>query len=158
MVLRALKFIRLPILLMIIFTIGRFTQGLLGVPYMPRGTATFGIVMLTITTAIYWGALSKRIGRFGWLGTVVIGVLLGLVSQILIFLATLVSYVAGVDTYFTHWDALNLQEGQTATMGEALGRRAGGLVAGPIIGLVMASIGRLLAPLAPAPNPKEPEA
>jgi hypothetical protein len=152
MLVRVLRFIRLPLLLLVVFTVGRFVQGLMGVPYMPRGTATFGIVMLTITTSVYWGALSKRVGRFSWAGTVLVGVLIGLASQILIFSATLVSYLAGVETYFTHWDALNVPEGTRLTMAEALGTRAGGLVAGPIIGTIMASIGRLLAPLAPAPE------
>ena len=152
MVLRVLRFIRLPLLLLVIFTVGRFVQGLMGVPYMPRGTATFGIVMLTITTGIYWGALSKRVGRFSWAGTVLVGVLIGLASQILIFTATLVSYLAGVETYFTHWDALNVPEGTKLTMAQALQTRAGGLVAGPIIGTITASIGRALAPLAPAPE------
>jgi hypothetical protein len=155
MVLRVLHFIRLPLLMLLIFTVGRFTQGLLGVPYMPRGTATFGILMLTLTTSLYWGALSKRIGNFGWAGTVLVGVLLGLTSQILIFLATALSYALGVETYFTHWDALNVPEGTKVGMGQALTTRAGGLVAGPILGTVLASIGRLLAFLAPAPAEQE---
>ena len=154
MVLRVLHFIRLPLLMLLIFTIGRFVHGLFGVPYMPRGTATFGILMLTLTTALYWGALSKRIGNFGWAGTVLVGVLIGLSSQILIFLATLLSYALGLETYFTHWDALNVPEGTKVEMGRAMLIRAPGLIVGPILGTIMASIGRLLSALAPSPGEK----
>lgn len=149
MVLRVLHFIRLPLLMLLIFTVGRFVLGLNGVPYSPRGNAMFGIVMLTITSSIYWGALSKRVGHFGWVGTLLVGAGIGLSAQILIFLATALSYAMGLETYFTHWDALNVPEGAKVAMGEALQRRAGGLVVGPILAAVFACIGRLLSALAP---------
>jgi hypothetical protein len=152
MVLRVLHFIRLPLLMLVIFTVGRFLLGLNGVPYAPRGNAIFGIVVLTITSALYWGALSKRVGHFGWAGTVLVGIGIGLSAQILIFLATALSYAMGVETYFTHWDALNVPEGTKLAMGEALQRRLGGLLFGPITAIIFACIGRLLAPLAPAPE------
>lgn len=153
MILRVLRFVRLPILLILIFAIGRFWFGYAGTPYTPRTNAIFSTVMLTIVSSLYWGALSKRVGGFGWVGTVLAGVTLGLWNQILIFLLTALSYMMGVEatSYYTNWDNLNIEEGTTLTMGEALGARAGGLIAGPIIGLVAASIGRLFAFMAPEP-------
>ncbi|HYO99856.1 MAG TPA: hypothetical protein VER76_06680 [Pyrinomonadaceae bacterium] len=142
MFLRVLRFVRLPLVLLVIWTIARFSVGLAGVPYAPRGNAMFSIVGLTVISALIFGALSKRVGGFGWVGTILIGVVLGLFSQILIFAATLISYAAGVNTYFTHWDALNIPEGTTLPMAAALTTRAGGLIAGPIIGTIMALIGR----------------
>ena len=150
MVLRVLHFVRLPLLMLLIFAVGRFLLGLNGVPYAPRGNAIFSIVGLTIVSTIYWGALSKRVGRFTWLGTVLVGVTIGLCGQILIFLATALSYAMGAETYFTHWDALNVPEGTRVAMGEAMQRRAGGLFFGPITATVFACIGRMLSALAPA--------
>jgi hypothetical protein len=142
MFLRVLRFVRLPLVLLVIWTIARFSVGLAGVPYAPRGNAMFSIVGMTIICTLIYGALSKRVGNFTWLGTVLIGVVLGLFAQILIFTATLISYAANLNTYFTHWDALNVPEGTVAPMAQAMAARAGGLLAGPITGTIVALIGR----------------
>ena len=111
MLLRVLRYVRLPLVLIVIWTVLRFINGpVFGTPYAPRGNAMFSI--------------------------------LGLFSQVLIFLATLISYAADLDTYFRHWDALNIPEGTTATMSQALITRASGLLFGPIMVMVMALIGR----------------
>jgi hypothetical protein len=76
------------------------------VPYAPRGNAMFSIVGLSFVSAFYWGALSPRIGGFGWGGTAHRGLVIGLWAQILIFTATCLSYAMGIETsYFRHWDA-----------------------------------------------------
>jgi hypothetical protein len=139
---RILRFVRLPLVLLVIWTIARFSIGLAGVPYAPRGNAMFSILGLTIICALIYGAMSNRIGNFNWVGTILIGIVLGLFSQILIFTATLISYAAGLDTYFRHWDALNIPEGTTVPMAKALATRAGGLLAGPILATIVALVGR----------------
>ena len=150
---RVLRFVRLPLVLLVIWTIARFSIGLAGTPYAPRGNAMFSILGLTIICALIYGAMSNHIGRFSWLGTLLIGLVLGLFSQILIFTATLISYLAKVNTYFTHWDALNIPEGTTATMTQAMTTRAGGLLVGPILIIVVALIGRaVFGALAPRCN------
>ena len=153
MFLRVLRFVRLPLVLLVIWTIARFSVGLAGVPYAPRGNAMFSVVGVTVISALIYGAMSNRVGNFSWLGTILIGVVLGLFSQILIFTATLISYLANVNTYFTHWDALNIPEGTTATMTQALTTRASGLLFGPIMITVMTLIGRaVFGALAPRCN------
>lgn len=143
MFLRVLRFVRLPLLLIVIWTVLRFINGpVFGTPYAPRGNAMFSIVGLTIICAFIYGALSKRVGNFSWVGTILIGLVIGLAAQIMIFTATLISYLAKVDTYFTHWDALNIPEGTTATMAQAMTARAGGLLFGPILIIVVTLIGR----------------
>jgi len=144
MLLRVLRFVRLPLVLIVIWTIARFSLGLMNVPYAPRGNAMFSVFGVTAISAVIYGALSNRVGRFNWIGTILIGVVLGLFSQILIFTATLISYAAGLDTYFTHWDALNIPEGTTVPMAKAMTSRAGGLLAGPIMGTIFALIGRVV--------------
>ncbi|HZG52802.1 MAG TPA: hypothetical protein VEZ40_11770 [Pyrinomonadaceae bacterium] len=142
MLLRVLRFVRLPLVLLVIWTIARFSVGLAGMPYAPRGNAMFSIVGLTIICALIYGAMSNRIGNFNWVGTILIGLVLGLFSQILIFTATLISYAADLNTYFTHWDALNVPEGTTVPMAKAMTARAGGILVGPIMIIVMTVIGR----------------
>jgi len=142
MLMRVLRFVRLPLVLLVIWTIARFAVGLAGTPYAPRGNAMFSIASVTIICALIYGAMSNRVGNFSWLGTALIGFVLGLFSQILIFTATLVSYLANVNTYFIHWDALNVPEGTVVPMAQGMTARAGGLVVGPILIIVMALIGR----------------
>ena len=114
----------------------------------------FSIVGLTFVSSFYFGAMSRRLGEFGWAGTALVGYSIGLWGQILIFLGTWLSFVAGIESsYFRHWDALNVPEGTVVTMAAALSARAGGLVIGPLLAIVPALIGRLASALAPEARP-----
>jgi hypothetical protein len=150
MIARVLRFVRLPLLMLLIFAVARFALGANGVPYAPRGNAMFSIVGLSFVSAVYFGALSRRVGGFGWGGTALVGYSIGLWAQILIFVATWLSFAMGIETsYFRHWDALNVPEGTVVSMAAAMQTRAGGLLVGPIIVIVPALIGRVLSALAP---------
>ena len=151
MVAQVLRFIRLPLVLLVVYAIARFSLGLAGVPYAPRGNAMFSVVGLTFISSLYFGAMSGRVARLNWGGTVLIGLFIGLFAQILVFAATFASYAAHLNTYFVHWDALNVPEGTTVPMSQALMARLGGLIINPIIATIVALIGRLLAFLAPKP-------
>jgi hypothetical protein len=146
---RILRFVRLPLLLILIFAIGRFTLGLVGMPYAPRGNAMFSIIAVLLVSSFYWGALSGRVGGFSWLGAALIGATLALFAQILIFSATALSYALDLKTYFVHWDSLNVQEGTVVPMSKALASRAGNIVVWPIFCAIIALIGRALGALAP---------
>jgi hypothetical protein len=115
-----IRFVRLPLLLLLLFAVGRFILGLAGVPYFPRGTAIFSIVVLSFISSFYFGALSGKVGGFGWGGALLTGTVIGLAAQILIFTATLVSYLGDFNTYFRHWDALNVPEGTVVPMARAM--------------------------------------
>jgi hypothetical protein len=142
---RAFRFIRLPLLLLVIFAVVRLSLGAAGIPYAPRGSAMSSMFVLTLISSFYYGALSRKVGGFGWGGTLLIGYLIGLSSQILIFLATWLSYTANIETsYFRHWDFLDVSAGTIVPMATALWNRLGPLVAGPIITMVPAIIGRAL--------------
>jgi len=150
MIVRVLRFVRLPLVLLSIFAVARFSLGAAGVPYAPRGNAMFSIVGLSLVSSFYFGALSRKLGGFGWGGTLLVGYSIGLFAQILIFAATWLSYVANIEaSYFRHWDALNVPAGTVVPMAKALATRAGGLLVGPIISIVPAVIGRALSALAP---------
>lgn len=154
---RVLRFVRLPLLLLSIWAVARFALGMSSVPYAPRGNAMFSIVGLTFISTFYFGALSRRVGGFSWAGTLLVGYTIGLFGQILIFLATWLSYAMNIETsYFRHWDALNVPEGTIVPMGQAMMARVGGLVVGPLFAVVPAVIGRALGALAPDPASPTP--
>ncbi len=143
MISRVLRFVRLPLLLILIWAVLRFLmQPVFGAPYAPRGNAAFSVVGLTLVSCLYFGAMSGRVARLSWLGAFPVGVVIGLFAQILIFTATLVSYAAGIETYFIHWDALNVPEGTSVPMGKAMISRASGLFFGSLFAGVFALIGR----------------
>ncbi len=150
---QVLRFVRLPLLLVTIYAVLRFLLGpVFHVPYAPRGNAMFSVLGLAIISSFYFGALSRRIGGFGWLGTLLVGFIIGEYAQVLIFLATLVSYVANLTTYYIHWDSLNVPEGTVVPMAQALTSRAFGLLLGSLLPIIAALIGRALSALAPAPR------
>jgi hypothetical protein len=152
MVGRVLRFIRLPLVLLVIFAAARFSLGAAGVPYAPRGNAMFSIVGLSLVSSFYFGAMSRKVAGLGWGGTVLVGYSIGLFAQILIFAATWLSYAAGIEaSYFRHWDALNVPPGTLVPLATALTTRAGGLLVGPILAIIPALIGRALGGLAPEP-------
>jgi hypothetical protein len=98
---RVLRFVRLPLVMLVLFAIGRFSLGLAKVPYAPRGNAIFSIVVLAIVSSIYFGALSGKVGGFSWSGAILTGVVIGFFAQLLIFSATLATYLGGLDTYYS---------------------------------------------------------
>jgi cytochrome c-type biogenesis protein CcmE len=76
--------------------------------------------------------------------------ILGLASQVVIVLATVLSYLAGTETYFNHPMALNQPGVEAVPMGQALVIRLGGLVvntlANGIVGMIGWALGGLLPP------------
>ena len=153
MFLNVLRFVRLPLVLLLIFAIARFWLGASGYPYAPRGNAMFSLVGLTLVSCVYYGAMSKKIGGFGWLGTILIGVVIMEWTQVLVWTATLVSLKGGfTNSYFIHWDALNIKEGEVKTFAEIMTARTLALVFAPISAIVAVVIGRLaFSPLVAAP-------
>ncbi|MFL6210489.1 MAG: hypothetical protein ACJ74W_16655 [Pyrinomonadaceae bacterium] len=151
---QVLRFVRLPLLLILIYAVMRLIIGLNGVPYAPRGNAVFSVVGLTIISSLYFGALSRKVGGFGWLGTVLVGFIIALWAQILIFTLTLISYSAHLNnSYYLHWDSLGFKEPMPVTMNQLLAIRGGGLVVNIILGIVAALLGRaLFGMLAPTPR------
>lgn len=149
MLLQVLKLIRLPLLMIFIYATLRFILGIQGVPYAPRGNAMFSVVGISFISSIYFGAISHRGAHLNWGGTILTGALIGLFSQTLIFTATFISYAGNLNTYYVHWDALNVPEGTVVPMAKALQSRVGGIIVGSVISVVLASIGRLLSGLLP---------
>ncbi|HLL76982.1 MAG TPA: hypothetical protein VK421_17135 [Pyrinomonadaceae bacterium] len=144
---RVLRYVRLPLLLILIWAVLRFLMGpVFGAPYAPRGNAVFSVFGLTVISSLYFGAMSSRVGRLSWVGTLLVGVVLGLWAQVLIFTATLLSYLAGLEatSYYTHWDALNVPEGTAVPMAQAMVSRAVGLAFGPLLPAIAALLGRLI--------------
>jgi hypothetical protein len=111
----------------------------MGVPY-ERGTVIFSLVPLSWTLSFAFAAFSRPLRGYGWKKAVLLSATIVLTAQILIFGATVVSYLVGAETYFNNPIALNVTE--PVTLGQALPIRLQGLVANTIIGgVILGSLG-----------------
>ncbi len=141
-----LQLARLYLVLLVLFTAGRFLQGARGVPYAD-GHHVFSIVTLTLMTAFFFGAFCRRWRDYRLLQTLGVSASLGLLSQLVILLATLASYGLGIDSYFTNPRALNAPG--PLTLVQALPVRLGGLVVNPILSSFAGALGWALGALLP---------
>jgi hypothetical protein len=134
-----LRLARLYFVLLALVATGRWLMGTaFKVPY-DRGNPVFTIVTLTVLSAIFYGAFCRRWRGFSAWQAAVMGFLMGLVSQIVILLATVASYVLGIDSYFNHPIALNSPG--PLSFGQAVLTRLGGLVANPISAGIIGALG-----------------
>jgi hypothetical protein len=144
-----LRLARLYLLLLAIVTIGRWTLGFQHVPY-EKATDKLSIVILTLFASIFYGAFGRRWLNFRIGQALALAMLLGAVSQVVILLSTVVSYLSGIDSYFTHPLALN-QKTATAVVsfGQALWIRAYGLVVNTLISGIAGAVGWAMGALLP---------
>lgn len=141
-----LRLARLYFVALAIFTVGRWLMGVKAVPY-EKGHHVFSIVILTALSCFYYAAFARRWRGYKLFPAVGLAMTLGLASQVVILLATALSYALGIDTYFTHPTALNVQEALPA--GQAIARRAMGLVGNTISSGIIGGLGWALGGLLP---------
>jgi hypothetical protein len=147
-----LQFVRLPILLFVTFFVGRLALGAaMGVskPTYDLANRLFSMVILEVHVGLLWGAVGRRYRGYGIGGSMTAVVLAVVVSQILIFAGTAISYIAGINTLFNFGEALN-QPGATLSFGAAMASRTLTFVANCIIGAIAGAIGWALGGLVPA--------
>ena len=107
------------------------------------------MVILEAHVGLLWGAAGRRYRGYSIGGSIAAVVLAVAVAQILIFVGTAVSYLAGVPTFFNFGEALN-QPGATLSFGMAMASRTGSFIANLLVGVICGGIGWLLGPLVPA--------
>jgi len=141
-----LRIARLYLVLLAIFAAARFAQGAMGVDYA-KAHHVFSIFVLTVMASVFYAAFCRRWRGFRILQAMCLGSIFGFIAQVVIFLATVISYLLGVDTFFNHPTALNQTE--PVSLARAVGIRAPGLVIFPIVNAIAAAIGWALGGLLP---------
>ena len=132
-----IRFAKLPIVLLVLFMVARLILGATGVPYQ-SGTIV-SMVFLAWMSAFFFGAFSRRLRGYNWKQAMLLGLTIALSAQVLIFAATLMSYLLGAETYFNHPTALNAAD--SVPLGQAVPTRLGGLVANSIFGAIWGLLG-----------------
>lgn len=140
-----LRLARLYFVLLALVTAGRWFVSFRA-PY-DAATDKVSIVIMTLFASLFYAAFCRRWLGYSVVPAMTLGALFGLAAQLVIFLATFASYLAGLDTYFNYPKAL--QSETSVPMATAMLRRSGGLIAGPITNAIMALIGWALGALLP---------
>ena len=133
-----LRLIRFYLALLALFTVGRWGLSLGGAEY-GKTHQIFSIVILTYISTAYYAFLVRGFAGGGLKRALLIGALLGAISQVVVFLSTAISYMAGMDTFFNYPRALNVE--QAIPFGKAMGARAFGLVANVVTNVIAALLG-----------------
>ena len=146
-----LGFVRLPIVLFVIFFIGRLAlgaaQGVTKESY-DNINKLFSMVILQVHVGLLWGAAGRRFRGYKITESMMAIALAVLASQILIFVGTAGSYLLHANTVFTFPEALN-QTTATVDFGTAMVSRSITLVVNTIIGGILGAIGWALGGLIP---------
>ena len=137
---------RMYFLLLAIFAVARFAQGAMGVPYA-KGHHVFSIFVLTVLASTFYAAFCRRWRGFRLIRAMGLGATFGLTAQVVIFIATVLSYLLGMDTFFNHPTALN--QAEAVSFSRAIVIRAPALLIFPIINAIAAAIGWALGALLP---------
>jgi hypothetical protein len=131
-----------------IVTLGRWLMGTaFAVPY-DKGTSVLSIVTLTLFASLVSAVFLRP--WLGWRLPMAAGfaMYMAVVSQLVILLSTAVSYLLGIDSYFSNPMALNRQV-DPVTFGAAMGFRTGGLVVNTILNGIAGALGWALGGLLP---------
>jgi hypothetical protein len=141
-----LRIARMYLVLLALFAAARFAQGAMGVEYA-RAHHVFSISVLTVMASVFYAAFCRRWRGFRLLQAVSLGALFGFIAQVVIFIATVLSYALGLQTFFNHPTALNQEA--AVPLSTAIGIRAPALVIFPIVNAIAAAIGWALGGLLP---------
>ena len=135
-----------------IVTAGRWVQGtVFRVPY-ERGTHVFSVVTLTLFASLFSAIFLRRWRGFRLGNAAGFAMFMAVVSQLVIWLSTIVAYALDIPSYFSHPIALSRQP-EPVTFLAAMGLRAGGLVVNTILNAIAGALGWALGGLLP---PKAP--
>lgn len=144
-----LRLARPYLLLLAIFTCGRLAHGAFGVPY-EKAHYVFSLVTLTLFSSVYYGIFLRRWKGYRLIQAIGMGFTLGVASQLVVLLATLLSYALSLETYFNHPIALNADDAQqVVSFSAALANRAGGLVGNSIFAGIAGALGWTIGGLLP---------
>lgn len=121
-----------------LFTIGRWTLSLMGADYA-KTTQVFSLVILAVTASAHHAAFARAFQGYTLKDALALGATIGVITQLVIFGSTLISYLLGITTFWNTPAALN----QTAEVpfAAAMVARTGGLVVNTILNVIAAAIG-----------------
>lgn len=133
-----LKLLRFYFWILALFTLGRWGLSLGGADYT-KTHQVFSLVTLALIASAHHAAFARAFAGYTLGRAVVLGALVGVSTQIVIFVSTALSYVLGLHTFFNVPAALNSPE--PVAFGAAMAARSVGLVVNTILNVIAALVG-----------------
>ena len=124
--------------LLALFTVGRWGLSFTTLTYQ-QATHIFSLVPLALIASAHHAAFARAFRGYGLKDAIVLGALIGIVTQIAVFGSTAISYALGLSTLWNAPTALN--ETAEVAFGAAIGKRVVGLVVNTILNIIAALIG-----------------
>lgn len=121
-----------------LFTIGRWVLSFSGAEYA-KTTQIFSLVILALTASAHHAAFARAFQGYKLKDALVLGATIGVVTQLVIFGSTLISYLLGISTFWNAPAALN--QTTEVPFAAAMMARASGLVFNTILNVIAAGIG-----------------
>jgi hypothetical protein len=145
-----LRLARVYFVLLALATTTRFVLGnVAGMPF-EKFTDKVSIVIITLVSAVLYAAFARAFLGYKILDAAVLAMTLGLSSQVVIVLATVVSYALGIQSAFNHPTVLGQPGASSVAFFPALGVRLGGLVVNTLFTGIVGAIGWAIGGLLPA--------
>ena len=135
------EFVRLAWVFLLLFFIGKLVVGATGGSYS-LGIRLFAMVPMAVHLCLVWGAMSRGLKGKGVGYAAMVGMMIAVGGQILVFTGTLGSIALDIPTHFSNPVAIFGSE-QEVTFVAALAARSIGVVINGVIGAVAGSIGWL---------------
>lgn len=132
------KLLRFYFWLLALFTLGRWGLSLGGVDYT-KAHQVFSLVTLALIASAHHAAFARAFAGYDLKRAAVLGALVGVSTQIVIFVSTALSYVLGLNTFFNTPAALNSEV--PMAFGAAMTARAVGLLVNTVLNIIAALIG-----------------
>jgi hypothetical protein len=145
-----LRLMRFYFWLLGLFTVGRWALGFAGIEYA-KAHQVFSIVILSAIASAHHAAFARAFEGYSIGRAIGLGAMIGVVSQIVIFVSTFLSYALGLHTFFNTPQALNST--QEVGFGAAMASRSVTFVINTIINSVAAAIGWAMGGALPRRNP-----
>ncbi len=122
-----------------LFTIGRWAVSFSGMDYA-RATMIFSLVPLAVVASAHHAAFARVFAGYSWKDAATLGALIGVTTQIVIFVSTALSYGLGLSTLWND-PVIGLNAKAAVPFADAMIARVFGLVVNTILNIVAASIG-----------------
>lgn len=134
-----LKLMRFYFWMLAVFTVGRWSLSLFGANYTET-REVFSLVILALIASAHHAAFARAFAGYRLKQAAGLGAMIGLVTQIVVFVSTALSYMLGLDTFFNSPLAI-ARSSVPIAFGSAMVQRAVGLVINTILNTIAALIG-----------------
>jgi hypothetical protein len=124
-----------------LFTVGRWAISFSGMDYV-RATWIFSLVPLALIASVHHAAFARAFQGYSLKDALVLGALIGFVTQVVIFASTALSYGLSLSTLWNSPAALN--QTTAVPFGAAMIGRVVGMVVNTVLNTIAALIGYVM--------------